>query len=387
MLNAPTTTNHQLVCFSHLRWNFVYQRPQHLLSRFTRNFKVYYIEEPLFDATHDFLEVSKPAENLWVVVPHLREGMHEEESIARQKEFLANFFIEHEITDYFFWYYTPMAIPVSDHLNPIMVVYDCMDELTAFKFAPQSLKDRENELFKKADLVFTGGYSLYEAKKHKHPDVHAFPSSIDTEHFFKARLYTIDPPDQANIPHPRIGFFGVLDERMDLALIEGIARRKPEWHIIMVGPVAKISTDSLPKLPNIHYLGMKSYSELPSYISGWDIAMMPFAHNESTRYISPTKTPEYLAAGKPVISTPIIDVLRQYGRNGLVNIAGTPEEFVRVASLELENNDRDEWLQHVNEFLSQNSWDKTWQRMMYLLTRRLNEKERKIKNINEQIYV
>jgi glycosyltransferase involved in cell wall biosynthesis len=387
MLNAPTTTNHQLVCFSHLRWNFVYQRPQHLLSRFTKNFRVYYIEEPLFDATHDFLEVSKPAENLWVVVPHLREGMHEEESIARQKEFLANFFIEHEITDYFFWYYTPMAIPVSEHFNPIMVVYDCMDELTAFKFAPQSLKDRENELFKKADLVFTGGYSLYEAKKHKHPDVHAFPSSIDTEHFFKARLYTIDPPDQANIPHPRIGFFGVLDERMDLALIEGIARRKPEWHIIMVGPVAKISTDSLPKLPNIHYLGMKSYSELPSYISGWDIAMMPFAHNESTRYISPTKTPEYLAAGKPVISTPIIDVLRQYGRNGLVNIAGTPEEFVRVASLELENNDRDEWLQHVNEFLSQNSWDKTWQRMMYLLTRRLNEKERKIKNINEQIYV
>jgi UDP-galactopyranose mutase len=348
---------------------------------------VYYIEEPLYDATHDFLEVSKPAENLWVVVPHLREGMQEEESIARQKEFLANFFIEHEITDYFFWYYTPMAIPVSDHFNPIMVVYDCMDELTAFKFAPQSLRDRENELFKKADLVFTGGYSLYEAKKHKHPDVHAFPSSIDTEHFFKARAYTIDPADQANIPHPRIGFFGVLDERMDLGLIEGIARRKPEWHIVMVGPVAKISTDSLPKLPNIHYLGMKSYGELPSYISGWDIAMMPFAHNESTRYISPTKTPEYLAAGKPVISTPIIDVLRQYGRNGLVNIAGTPEEFVRVASLELENNDRDEWLQHVNEFLSQNSWDKTWQRMMYLLTRRLNEKERKIKNINEQIYV
>ncbi|MEO5602000.1 MAG: glycosyltransferase family 1 protein [Cyclobacteriaceae bacterium] len=386
MIPTPIKTN-QLVCFSHLRWNFVYQRPQHLLSRFAKNFKVYYIEEPLFDATQDFLEVSKPAENLWVVVPHLREGMQEEESIARQKEFLANFFIENEITDYFFWYYTPMAMPITDHFNPSLIVYDCMDELAAFKFAPQSLKDRENDLFKKADLVFTGGYSLYEAKKHRHPDVHAFPSSIDTEHFFKARLYTIDPADQASIPHPRIGFFGVLDERMDLALIEGVARRKPDWHIIMVGPVAKISTDSLPKLPNIHYLGMKSYNELPSYISGWDIAMMPFAHNESTRYISPTKTPEYLAAGKPVISTPIIDVLRQYGRNGLVNIAGTPEEFVRVATLELENTDRDEWFQHVNEFLSQNSWDKTWQRMVYLLTRKLNEKDRNIKNINEQIYV
>lgn len=386
MINTPTVTTH-LVCFSHLRWNFVYQRPQHLLSRFTRHFKVYYIEEPVYDATTDFLEVSLQSENLWLVVPHLKEGLSEEDNIAKQKEFLANFFIQNEITNYFFWYYTPMAVPISDHFNPTLVIYDCMDELSAFKFAPQSMKDRENELFTKADLVFTGGYSLYESKKHRHPDVHPFPSSIDAEHFFKARLYTIDPPDQASIPHPRIGYFGVIDERMDLTLIEEIARRKPEWHIIMVGPVAKISTDSLPKLPNIHYLGMKSYSELPSYISGWDIAMMPFAHNESTRYISPTKTPEYLASGKPVISTPIIDVLRQYGRNGLVNIAGTPEEFVRVASLELENTDRDEWFQHVNNFLSQNSWDKTWQRMMYLVTKKLIEKERTIKNIKEQMYV
>jgi len=387
MISTPTTSAHHLVCFSHLRWNFVYQRPQHLLSRFMRNFKVHYVEEPMFDSTSDFLEITRPADNLLVIVPHLREGLGEEESIARQKELLANYFIDNEITHYFFWYYTPMAMAISDQFNPALIVYDCMDELAAFKFAPQSLKDREKELFRRADLVFTGGYSLYEAKKNRHSDVHPFPSSIDTEHFFKARLYSIDPHDQQSIPHPRIGYFGVIDERMDLTLIEGIARRKPEWHIVMVGPVAKISPDTLPKLPNIHYLGMKSYNELPSYISGWDIAMLPFAHNESTRYISPTKTPEYLAAGKPVISTPIIDVLRQYGRNGLVNIAGTPEEFVRVASLELENTDRDEWLQHVNEFLSHNSWDKTWQRMMYLVTRKLNEKERNTKNINEQIYV
>lgn len=352
-----------------------------------QNFKIYFIEEPLYDASDDFLEVSRPADNLWVVVPHLREGLDEEQSIVIQKELLAVFFIDNEITHYLFWYYTPMALSVSDHFNPSLTVYDCMDELAALKFAPQSMKDRESELFRKADLVFTGGYSLYEAKKHRHSDVYPFPSSIDTDHFFKARLYCADPPDQSAIPHPRIGYFGVIDERIDLALIEGIARRKPEWHIVMVGPVVRISTDALPKLPNIHYLGMKSYDELPSYISGWDIAMLPFAHNESTRYISPTKTPEYLAAGKPVISTPIIDVLRQYGRNGMVSIAGTPEEFVRVASLELENTDQDEWFQKVNEFLSQNSWDKTWQRMMYHLTRKLNEKARKMKDVGEQIYV
>lgn len=386
MINTPASAP-DLVCFSHLRWNFVFQRPQHLLTRFMRNYKVYFIEEPIFDAATDYLETSRPEQNLCVVVPHLREGMQEEESIARQKEMLAKFFIENEIAHYFFWYYTPMALPISDHFNPSLVVYDCMDELAAFKFAPQSLKDREKELFRKADLVFTGGYSLYEAKKNWHPDVHPFPSSIDVKHFGKARLYNVDPADQEAIPHPRIGYFGVIDERVDLHLIEGVALRKPEWHIVMVGPVVKISPDSLPKLPNIHYLGMKSYDELPSYISGWDIAMLPFAHNESTRYISPTKTPEYLAAGKPVISTPIIDVLRQYGRNGLVNIAGTPEEFVRVASLELENADREEWLEKVDELLSHDSWDKTWQRMMYLVTRKLNEKERTMKKINEQIYV
>jgi UDP-galactopyranose mutase len=371
MINTSTT---HLICFSHVRWDFVYQRPQHLMTRFAKQFTVFFIEEPVFGASENHLELSTPTENLFVVTPNIQDGLIEEQLNAIQKELISKLIADKKIEKYFSWYYTPMMLSISDHLSPVIVVYDCMDELSAGMFAPHNLKDKENQLFAKADLVFTGGYSLYESKKHRHPDVHPFPSSIDTEHYFKARLHSIDPSDQASIPHPRIGYFGVIDERIDTQLLEGVARRKPEWHLVMVGPVSRISPDSLPKLPNIHYLGMKSYNELPSYISGWDIAMMPFAHNESTRYMSPTKTPEYLAAGKPVISTPIIDVLRQYGRSGLVNIAGTPEEFVRVASLELENTDRDEWMQQVNEFLSQNSWDKTWQRMTYLLTRKLNDK-------------
>jgi glycosyltransferase involved in cell wall biosynthesis len=387
LVPMPNTTSTDLVCFSHLRWNFVYQRPQHLLSRFAKTFRVFFIEEPIFDsASENRLDISTPSENLWVVVPHLPGGKTEEQVAAIQKEMLAKLFTDQQINNYFFWYYTPMALGFTEQFAPRVTIYDCMDELSAFKFAPQALKDRENELFTKADLVFTGGYSLYEAKKHKHPDVHAFPSSIDCEHFNKARKYTIDPSDQSAIPHPRIGFFGVLDERMDFDLVEAVARRKPEWNFIMIGPVVKIDPHSLPKLPNIHYLGMKSYNQLPEYISGWDVAMMPFAHNESTRYISPTKTPEYLAAGKPVVSTPIIDVLRQYGRNGLVNIAGTADEFVRVTSIALENTDREEWLERVDEVLSQNSWDKTWQRMMYLITRKLNENQR-MNNVKEQVYV
>jgi glycosyltransferase involved in cell wall biosynthesis len=385
----PNTTSTDLVCFSHLRWNFVYQRPQHLLSRFAKNYRVFFIEEPIHDGSgENRLDVNSPVDNVWVVVPHFQRGLSEDVQVGLEKELLAKFFIDQQITNYFFWYYTPMAMAVTDQFNPSVTIYDCMDELSAFKFAPQSMKDRETELFAKADLVFTGGYSLYEAKKHRHPDVHAFPSSIDVEHFNKARKYTIDPVDQSSIPHPRIGFFGVLDERMDYALIEAVARRKPEWNFILIGPVVKVDPAGLPKLPNIQYLGMKPYTELPNYISGWDVAMMPFAHNEATRYISPTKTPEYLAAGKPVVSTPIIDVLRQYGRHGLVNIAGTVEEFVRVTALELENNDREEWLDNVDELLSQNSWDKTWQRMMYLITRKLNENQRmNNNNVKEQVYV
>lgn len=383
----PNATSTDLVCFSHLRWNFVYQRPQHLMSRFAKQFRTFFIEEPIHDASGEsYVEINTPEENLFIVVPHLSPGKSEEENLTSQKNLINRLFSDKQITNYFFWYYTPMALATSDHFNPQVIVYDCMDELSAFKFAPQALKDRENELFTKADLVFTGGYSLYEAKKHKHPDVHAFPSSIDFEHFSKARTYAPDPSDQAAIAHPRIGFYGVLDERMDFELVEAVARRKPEWNFIMIGPVVKIDPQSLPQLPNIHYLGMKKYAELPSYISGWDVAMMPFAHNESTRYISPTKTPEYLAAGKRVVSTPIIDVLRQYGRHGLVSIAGTAEEFVRVTALALTDTDREEWLDNVDEILSQNSWDKTWQRMMYLITRKLNEKQR-MNNVNEQIYV
>lgn len=386
MTTAPANSLH-LVCFSHLRWNFVYQRPQHLMARFARNYHVHFIEEPIFDSQSSYLEVASASPGVALVVPHLSPGISEEDAVVVQRELLAGYFIEKDITQYIFWYYTPMAIAVSDQFNPLVVVYDCMDELSAFKYAPPGLQDREKALLRKADLVFTGGYSLYEAKKNRHPDVHAFPSSIDVDHFYKARLEQSDPVDQALIPHPRIGYFGVIDERMDLTLIEEVARRKPAWQIVMIGPVCKIGEDSLPRQSNIHYLGMKSYEDLPAYVSGWGIAMLPFAMNEATKYISPTKTPEYLAAGRPVVSVPIADVLRQYGRNGLVGIAGTSDDFVRLVSTELSVVDRTKWLEQVDEFLSNVSWDKTWQCMMYLITRKLMEKERNSKGINEQIYV
>lgn len=378
----------ELVCFSHLRWNFVYQRPQHLISRFTRTFRVFFVEEPFFNSGTDTLEVTESAEGVVVVVPKLQDDHHRPDVDIRIQELLERFFAEENITNYFFWYYTPMALKFSRDFEPGYVVFDCMDELSAFKAASPELKSLERELLEKADVVFAGGQSLFEAKRKYHPRTYLFPSSIDKEHFAKARTISNDPADQDSIPSPRLGYFGVIDERLDIDLLEKVALLRPSWNFIMIGPVVKIDPMSLPRFPNIHYLGSKSYNDLPGYLAGWDIALIPFAHNESTRFISPTKTPEYLAAGKPVVSTPIIDVIRPYGNKGLVRIAGTPEEFVRVAEEELQVKDRAEWLESVDRFISGSSWDITWKEMMRIInTPKAGKEVERVNNPKGQEYV
>lgn len=371
--------NIDLVCFSHLRWDFVYQRPQHLLSRFTKSFRVFYVEEPIFHDQEDTYEVKLTKEKVWVVTPRLQHGESTElELTVRQKTLLNRLFGKMAIDNYIFWYYTPMALKISDQFYPNRIIYDCMDELSNFKFAPPDLKSLEEKLFSKADLVFTGGHSLYEAKQDHHSNIHPFPSSIDKEHFFKARTDINDPADQAHIPRIRIGFYGVVDERFDIKLLAEVASRKPDWHFIIIGPIVKINADDLPRFDNIHYLGGKTYSELPDYLAGWDLAMIPFEKNDSTKYISPTKTPEYLAAGKPVISSSIMDVVVPYGVQGLVHIADTPDEFIAAVEKEINTTDKAKWAQKVDVFLAQISWDKTWIKMMTLVEEVLPASNKKI---------
>lgn len=373
VLNASETTD--LVCFSHLRWDFVYQRPQHLLSRCAKNRRVFFVEEPIFGNGSMRLETREAESGVRVVVPHLPEGLRSEIAInAVMREMTRQLFIDHDIDEYIFWYYTPMALTFTDHFNPIASVYDCMDELSAFKGAHSALPMLEKQLFRHVDLVFTGGQSLYEVKRDQHASVHAFPSSIDAKHFGKARNITEDPKDQAHIPRPRLGFFGVIDERFDSQLLDQVASQRPDWQFIMIGPIVKIDPATLPQHPNIHYLGGKNYQELPEYLAGWDIALLLFARNDSTRFISPTKTPEYLAAGKPVISTSIRDVVRPYGELNLVEIADTPEEFIKAAEKILANADQTQWLARVDAFLEHISWDKTWSQMYSLIDNVIQKK-------------
>jgi len=366
-----------IVCMSHLRWDFVFQRPQHLLTRFAQHGRLFYFEEPYFyDNAQPRLEVTtREGGNINIVVVHLPNGLTPQESDAKQIELLNAFFAEKGLDRFIFWYYTPMALEITRQLKPILTVFDCMDELSAFKGAPPRLRELETEMFQKADLVFTGGHSIYDLKKDQHPAVYAFPSSIDKAHFAQARQAITEPEDQANIPHPRFGFYGVVDERFDIELLRGMAALRSDWHFVIIGPVVKIEASVLPQAKNIHYLGGKNYKQLPIYLSGWDVALLPFALNESTKYISPTKTPEYLAGGKPVVSTSIKDVIRPYGELGLVHIADTPETFVAAIEEALtERNDAD-WLRRTDEYLANISWDNTWQHMVSLMQISLSEKE------------
>lgn len=357
-----------LLCFSHLRWDFVYQRPQHLMSRCARERRVFYIEEPEIDAGPSRLVIKQDSPNLWVAVPYLDQALSREDSRAMHIALIDQLCADHNINQYISWYYTPMAVGYTYQLKPALIVYDCMDELSAFNGAPPKLLGYEDELLKQADLVFTGGQSLYEAKRTRNPNVHAFPSSIDLPHFSQARAQQEDPVDQMGIPHPRLGFFGVIDERMDLNLIDSLAQARPDWQWVMLGPVAKIDLEDLPQKPNIHYLGQKSYKELPHYLSGWDVALLPFAANPATRFISPTKIPEYLAGGKPVVSSPIEDVIRPYGEQHLVSIARGPEQFIQAIEELLSSAwDRAAWQKKVDALLAKNSWDYTWSRMMQLI--------------------
>ena len=355
-----------LLVLSHLRWSFVYQRPQHLMSRFADNFNVLFFEEAvLSDEAVAWLEVRQEERGVRVLVPRLPVGNDAADSQRVQRELLQNYIAELNVDDLVLWYYTPMALGITEGLRARLVIYDCMDELSAFRGAPPELIEHERSLLQQADLVFTGGYSLWEAKRAHHDSVHAFPSSVDIAHFSAARSIQTEPRDQQDIPHPRLGFYGVIDERLDIELIVRLAHLRPQWHIVLVGPVVKIEPDSLPQRHNVHYLGGKTYDELPGYLAGWDVAIMPFALNESTRFISPTKTPEFLAGGCPVVSTPIKDVVRTYGDTSVVSIAYSPEEFAAaVENALITAGDRAHFYAAADAVLGDMSWDQTWALMM-----------------------
>ena len=365
-----------ILVFSHLRWDSVYQRPQHLMSRFAAHQRVIFIEEPWVDDTNvPRWETYQGAKNLLVArlrTPNPTPGFHDSH-LPELIPMLHRLLDQEQVGAYTVWMYTPQALPAAQALAPGLVVYDCMDELAAFKHAPRELIDRETALLKWADLVFTGGPSLYRAKRDRHPRVSCFPSSVDSAHF-RAAVSGPEAQDQHDLPHPRLGFYGVIDERMDLGLLDALASARPDWQIVMVGPVVKIDPASLPRHPNLHYIGQRSYAELPSYLAGWDVCLLPFARNESTKFISPTKTLEYMAAEGLIVSTPITDVAEPYGE--IVYLGSTPAEFIAACDRALNASaaERAERFSRMRAVLARTSWDSTAEAMRRLMAAANNKR-------------
>jgi len=325
-----------------------------------RGHTVYYVEEEIrSDDPVPEMMVERCETGIHVVTPVLPTASDREPTL---RTLLDDFLAEQDITDTIAWFYTPMALPWAARRSFSAVVYDCMDELSAFRFAPTDLPKLEDALMRRADVMFTGGASLFESKRHSHPNIHCEPSGVDLAHFGQARHKVPEPADQAAIAGPKLGYFGVIDERLDLALIQDVARLRPDWNIVMVGPLAKITDADLPRAPNLHWLGGRPYAALPAYLAHWDVALMPFQLNAATRFISPTKAPEYLAGGVRIVSTAIADVVSRYRGVDSVRIAAGAEEFVAQATALLTQ--RGEALSvEVEELLQSMSWDRLVERM------------------------
>lgn len=347
--------DYDIIVFCHLRWDFVYQRPQHIISRLSKKFKILVVEEPVHVEGNGLNpNLNEINLNLHVLQPQISD-------MAELGDYLKKLLKQKAFPTA--WFYSAAFGNVLDVLDFDTVIYDCMDELSLFKGASGELIQQENYLLSAVDLVFTGGKSLYESKKLKHNNVHCFPSSVDVDHFSTSfeKLAKI-PEDIKNISKPIIAYYGVIDERIDLDLIKTTADKMPDYSFVMIGPICKIEENDLPRGENIHYLGMKSYDELPVYLSQFDIAMMPFALNDSTKFISPTKTLEYMCAYKPIISTKIKDVVRDY--SDCVNLIETTEDFCAAI-----RNPKQDFEESYKEILENTSWDKTVEKMSSLITK------------------
>ncbi len=359
-----------LVVLSHLRWDFVYQRPQHLMSRAAAQHRLLFIEEPMVGDSFG-MERREVEPNLVVARPLVPAGTDDRAAEAFVADAVPELVAEWRQDRLVVWHYSVLAEPLSRRLDADVVVFDCMDELSAFRGAPPHMLERERALIARADLVFTGGHSLWEAKRSLHPSVHLFPSSVDLAHFGAARRKQPEPSAASSIPHPRLVYAGVIDERIDMALLSRLAAADV-GELVLIGPVAKIDEADVPAGPRVHRLGMQPYDQLPALFAHCDVALMPFALNAATRFISPTKTPEYLAAGLPVVSTAVSDVVRGYGDLDMVSIAADADAFVAACVDALSRPRR--WTE-VDERLAGMSWDATWEAMDALIAEVLEESE------------
>lgn len=382
MVELSGRPDYGIIVHCHLRWDYVWQRPQHIVSRLSQFHPVLFLEDaaplpsdepgsenqPRMQLTHvsPSLTVARP-----LLTPHVGDPVRDAEidkiNGSAWRRLLDTLVHSLRWPGLVHWFYTPMAIDSRTLYEPLAIAYDCMDELANFKNAPADLKQNEEELLRAADVVFTGGPSLYQARKNRHSNIHQFNSGVDVEHFRKAfDPQTVVPNDIQDLKQPVLLYYGVIDERISWDNLQALADAHPDWSLVMVGPLAegKITERDLLRRPNLHYLGQRSYDDLPGYLKGCDVALVPFALSDATRFLSPTKTLEYFAARKPVVSTPIRDIVNHYA--DAAHIASTPEEFVRACEAAVSENNEDR-LERGQHYAQAQTWDRIVEQMRALL--------------------
>jgi glycosyltransferase involved in cell wall biosynthesis len=381
---VTTSTTPGVLCLSHLSWEGVWQRPQQLLSRLARTWPVLFVHDPHIGGPDEGPRVDLVRDDgaVRVVQPVMPDRA---DVLARWREVFGALMLDllrhrgwaRELPGgevvatrpLVVWLSTPVPVHVLPRIPADLVVYDVMDELSAFRGAGTDHVDREPLLLRRADLVFAGGPSLYAARRDRHPRVHLFASGVDAPHF-AAALDRSTPiaPVVARLPRPVLGFYGVIDERIDLDLLAEVARARSGWSIVLAGPVSgKIADRELPHAPNLHWLGAQPYAALPALLRGVDVCLMPFALTPATRFISPTKALEYMAAGRPVVSTPVPDVVSTWGH--VVRVADGAEAFVAAVERALGEDEAGRRVRHAaeRELVDAASWDGIASRMRDLI--------------------
>jgi glycosyltransferase involved in cell wall biosynthesis len=376
--------NYPIIVHSHLKWDWVWQRPQQFLSRFAKRHPILFVEEPVgkegVSAPRAVLRELPGVPNIVVVQTEFPpEMLGDREQLDAEQFRLVNSVLSGPLGRRFDrpvqWFYDPMAVTAfAQQMNERAIVYDCMDQLSQFRGAPAELVKRERELLALADVVFAGGPRIHEAKREANRNCYCYGCGVDVEHFSKARsAETVIPTDVAQLGGPKLGFFGVVDERMDYDLVAAVADAHPEWQVVIIGPATKVDPAHFPQRANLHWLGGRDYGQLPAYVKSFDVCLMPFAINEATEFINPTKALEYMATGTPIVSTAIRDVVLQF--SDVVDVAGSHAEFIAACERAVAA-PREQVITKGQLLARRNSWESIVKRMQGHIADVLQKQER-----------
>lgn len=318
----PSHQRKRIVCLSSTRWSFLWQRPQQIMSRLCARHDILYVDPPFpvaeeqvrgisndesgtlivknLQTINDALQIFRPLEISRFSYPDLDSNellkMNQELLQCQIQKALFQLGWQHPLL----WLYDPRNVNLVDQLNPCGVIYDCVDSFRSFSWSHPHVSIWEEALVDRADVVLATSRALYQERLRKNRYTFLVPNAADYKHFSPWQGYE-KPADITAISRPRLGFIGAIYEWVDLELLQVIADKSPAWNLVLIGP--KQHGLQLPERSNIHWLGQRGYAELPAYVHSFDVALIPFLVNETTQHANPIKFWEYLAAGKPVVST------------------------------------------------------------------------------------